>query len=280
MIAVGHSDRAPEPRYLELRRALMNANAAFRNFGSAALQLAHVAEGRLDGYVEFELSSWDAMAGCCWSRRRAAASRRFPGRAGLTVKAPVVAAAAGDFRCAVGAGAAGDRRRIASQVELLLRYRLTRHSPPLSLNFCVVVSVLEPFASLVVVFVVKVAVVTIDNEHAASLHRGGELLLRGRHQLGHAGHLGPVLRRHRLPLFLHFLRRKLVGLVEIAGVNEAHLLDRDLAARMVEDRRALDLGGSVSGFADAAQGWAAGRRWKTSASCAGSSVPHLANVPA
>ena len=93
MIAVGHSDRAPEPRYLELRRALMNSNAAFRNFGSAALQLAHVADGRLDGYVEFELSSWDAMAGLLLVEEACGRVAPFPGRGGLTVKAPVIAAA-------------------------------------------------------------------------------------------------------------------------------------------------------------------------------------------
>jgi fructose-1,6-bisphosphatase/inositol monophosphatase family enzyme len=87
MIAVGHSDRAPEPRYLELRRALMEANAAFRSFGSAALQLAHVADGRLDGYVEFELlvgRDGGAAAGRGSGRPR----RAVPGRGRLTVKAP------------------------------------------------------------------------------------------------------------------------------------------------------------------------------------------------
>jgi len=97
LIAVGHSDRAPEPRYLELRRALMNANAAFRNFGSAALQLAHVAEGRLDGYVEFELSSWDAMAGLLLVEEAGGRVAPFPGRGGLTVKGPVVTSAPGIF---------------------------------------------------------------------------------------------------------------------------------------------------------------------------------------
>ena len=87
--------RPPEPRYLEFRRALMNANAAFRNFGSAALQLAHVADGRLDGYVEFELSSWDAMAGLLLVEEAGGRVAPFPGRGGFTVKASVVAAAAG-----------------------------------------------------------------------------------------------------------------------------------------------------------------------------------------
>jgi myo-inositol-1(or 4)-monophosphatase len=95
VVAVGHSDRAPEPRYIELRRALMNANAAFRNFGSAALQLAHVADGRLDAYVEFELSSWDAMAGLLLVEEAGGRVAPFPGPGGLTVRASVVAAAAG-----------------------------------------------------------------------------------------------------------------------------------------------------------------------------------------
>jgi myo-inositol-1(or 4)-monophosphatase len=42
---------------------MMDAGVAMRNFGSAALQLAHVAAGRLDGFVELELSIWDAIGG-------------------------------------------------------------------------------------------------------------------------------------------------------------------------------------------------------------------------
>jgi len=97
MVAVGHSDRKPEPRYMELRRGLMKASAAFRNFGSAALQLAHVADGRLDGYVEFELSSWDAMAGLLLVEEAGGRVAPFPGRGGLTVRAPVIAAVPGIF---------------------------------------------------------------------------------------------------------------------------------------------------------------------------------------
>jgi myo-inositol-1(or 4)-monophosphatase len=95
LVAVGHSDRTPDPRYLELRRALMDAGAAFRNFGSAALQLAHVADGRLDAFVELELSSWDAMAGLLLVEEAGGRVGPFPGKAGLTVRAPVVACAAG-----------------------------------------------------------------------------------------------------------------------------------------------------------------------------------------
>ena len=95
MIAVGHSDRMPEPRYMGLRAALMRERAAFRNFGAAALQLAHVAAGKLDGYVELQLASWDASAGLLLIEEAGGRVAPFPGPGGLTVRAPVIAAAPG-----------------------------------------------------------------------------------------------------------------------------------------------------------------------------------------
>jgi myo-inositol-1(or 4)-monophosphatase len=62
-VALGHHDRSFSPRYFDIRRRMMEAGIAMRNFGSAALQLAHVACGRLDGFIELELSQWDAVAG-------------------------------------------------------------------------------------------------------------------------------------------------------------------------------------------------------------------------
>jgi myo-inositol-1(or 4)-monophosphatase len=62
-VALGHHDRAPDARYLGIRRRMMERGVAMRNFGSAALQLAHVAGGRLDGFVELQLSIWDAVGG-------------------------------------------------------------------------------------------------------------------------------------------------------------------------------------------------------------------------
>ena len=62
-VALGHHDRAPDLRYLELRRRMMENGVSMRNFGSAALQLAHVARGRLDAFIELQLSIWDAIGG-------------------------------------------------------------------------------------------------------------------------------------------------------------------------------------------------------------------------
>jgi myo-inositol-1(or 4)-monophosphatase len=95
VVCVGHHDRSPDYRYLDLRRALMDRNVAFRNFGCAALQLAHVAEGRYDAYVELELSAWDAMAGLLLVDEAGGVVAPFPGPGGLTVRAPVIACASG-----------------------------------------------------------------------------------------------------------------------------------------------------------------------------------------
>jgi len=95
LICVGHSDRFPDPRYLAFRSALMDHEVAFRNFGCAALQLAHVAEGRYDAYVELELSSWDAMAGLLLVEEAGGYVAPFPGPKGLGVRAPVIASGRG-----------------------------------------------------------------------------------------------------------------------------------------------------------------------------------------
>jgi len=64
-VVLGHHDRSFDARYFDIRRRMMEAGVAMRNFGSAALQLAHVASGRLDGFIELQLSWWDAVAGLC-----------------------------------------------------------------------------------------------------------------------------------------------------------------------------------------------------------------------
>src|SRR4051794_33276689 len=61
LVALGHHDRAPDAHHLEIRRRMMMDGISMRNFGSGALQLAHVACGRLDGFIELQLSIWDAI---------------------------------------------------------------------------------------------------------------------------------------------------------------------------------------------------------------------------
>ena len=94
-ICVGHHDRSPEPRYLALRHALMDAGVATRNMGAGALQLAHVAAGRFDGFIELSLNAWDALAGLLLIEEGGGYIAPFPGPQGLRVPAPVLGCAKG-----------------------------------------------------------------------------------------------------------------------------------------------------------------------------------------
>jgi myo-inositol-1(or 4)-monophosphatase len=57
------SELAHLDTYLAIMRDLITQSAGFRRAGSAALDLAYVAAGRLDGFWEFGLSPWDMAAG-------------------------------------------------------------------------------------------------------------------------------------------------------------------------------------------------------------------------
>jgi myo-inositol-1(or 4)-monophosphatase len=59
----GWSPRRPMAAYLRVLERLDAAGAVFRRGGSGALGLAHVADGRLDGYGELHINSWDCLAG-------------------------------------------------------------------------------------------------------------------------------------------------------------------------------------------------------------------------
>ena len=49
--------------YLNIFRELLARTAGIRRAGSAALDLAYVASGRLDGFWEYGLQAWDMAAG-------------------------------------------------------------------------------------------------------------------------------------------------------------------------------------------------------------------------
>ena len=65
MIACGlpHIGRGDHGLALKEMAALQNRIAGFRRFGAASLDMAFVAAGRLDGYWERNLKSWDMAAG-------------------------------------------------------------------------------------------------------------------------------------------------------------------------------------------------------------------------
>ena len=65
LVSVGYSNRVkPEDTLGPLAR-LMHANAMYHRSGSGALSLAYVAAGRLIGYFEPHMNSWDFAASAC-----------------------------------------------------------------------------------------------------------------------------------------------------------------------------------------------------------------------
>ena len=66
-------------RYLKTFRALYPGTAGIRRAGSAALDLAYVAAGRLDGFWEFELKPWDMAAGALLIREAGGLITDFQG---------------------------------------------------------------------------------------------------------------------------------------------------------------------------------------------------------
>lgn len=58
-----YSDQQHLDAYLDMFRALIKDTAGIRRPGSAALDLAYVAAGRLDGFWEIGLNPWDMAAG-------------------------------------------------------------------------------------------------------------------------------------------------------------------------------------------------------------------------
>ena len=65
LVGTGISARGlgANPHYSATVAAVMGATAGVRRFGAAALDLAYVAAGRLDGFWEYGLSPWDIAAG-------------------------------------------------------------------------------------------------------------------------------------------------------------------------------------------------------------------------
>ena len=63
LIDAGYSSKRPLADYVALVGRLLESDFAFVQNGSAAIGLAQVACGRIDGYCELFLHSWDVLAG-------------------------------------------------------------------------------------------------------------------------------------------------------------------------------------------------------------------------
>jgi myo-inositol-1(or 4)-monophosphatase len=78
-----------------VRRFLMAPCHGVRRAGSAAIDLCHVAAGKLDGYWEMKLRRWDVAAGTLIARETGARVSDFEGVEGALSGASVLAAAPG-----------------------------------------------------------------------------------------------------------------------------------------------------------------------------------------
>lgn len=61
MTGLGYSTRVPADTFLPLARRFLDAGGMFYRDGSGALTLCYVAAGRLLGYVELHINSWDCL---------------------------------------------------------------------------------------------------------------------------------------------------------------------------------------------------------------------------
>ena len=62
-VECGWSLRRPQADYLAMVKRVLDAGCSFRRAGSGALGLADVAAGRVEGYCELHINSWDCAAG-------------------------------------------------------------------------------------------------------------------------------------------------------------------------------------------------------------------------
>jgi len=93
LIATGFPFKNPEQldEFLELFSAFFSSASDIRRAGSAALDLAYVAAGRLDGYWETGLNAWDIAAGALIVREAGGLVTDYKGDGGSLENGQVVA---------------------------------------------------------------------------------------------------------------------------------------------------------------------------------------------
>lgn len=95
LIGIGASHRVSPAAVSEFVHALLEEGGMFTRNGSGALMLAYVAAGRLAGYYEPHINSWDCLAGLCLVREAGGWTNDFLETYDLSTGGPVVAASPG-----------------------------------------------------------------------------------------------------------------------------------------------------------------------------------------
>lgn len=86
-----YSDLSGLDEYLKMFKAMTEKSSGLRRPGSAALDLAYVACGRLDGFFEKKLKPWDMAAGALLVSEAGGIVSDFSGEAGYLDKGDVIA---------------------------------------------------------------------------------------------------------------------------------------------------------------------------------------------
>ncbi|MEN8197554.1 MAG: inositol monophosphatase [Pseudomonadota bacterium] len=94
-VGVGYSMRCRPEDTLRFLEPLLDAGGMFQRNGSGALMLAYVAAGRLLGYYEPHINSWDCLAAICVVNEAGGWTNDFLAGDGLTAGNPIAAAAPG-----------------------------------------------------------------------------------------------------------------------------------------------------------------------------------------
>lgn len=83
-VAVGYAVREPHERVLSVLDASLAAGATFKGYGSCALALALVADGRLDAFYEAHINAWDCLGGILLVEEAGGRANDFLADDGLT----------------------------------------------------------------------------------------------------------------------------------------------------------------------------------------------------
>ncbi|MCP8895870.1 inositol monophosphatase [Shinella daejeonensis] len=92
MIAFGYSTRLPASRFLPAFSRFLERGGMFYRDGSGALGLCYVAAGRLLGYAEMHINSWDCLGALAVIRAAGLKTSDFLAGDGLTRGNPLIAA--------------------------------------------------------------------------------------------------------------------------------------------------------------------------------------------
>ena len=94
VVATGipHLGRGDHPEFLAILERIMPRVAGVRRFGAAALDLAYVASGRLDGFWETHLQIWDIAAGALIVREAGGYVSDFAGGSDFAHSGEIIAA--------------------------------------------------------------------------------------------------------------------------------------------------------------------------------------------